>query len=227
MKIKPLNLVLNEDWCDLVSKELKKDYFFELAKFLKLEYENETIFPLKENIFAAFNSNSLENIKVVILGQDPYHNNFQANGLAFSVQQGVKIPPSLKNIIKELKSDVNIPEPLHGDLTNWAEQGVLLLNTCLTVRAHKPLSHQNKGWEQFTDRIIERLSEHNNKIIFLLWGAKAQSKKELIHKNNPVLMSHHPSPLSAYRGFFGCKHFSETNKILLSFGKEPINWEII
>lgn len=227
MKIKPLNLILNDTWAELVSKELNKQYFQELMVFLKTEYENETIFPLKDNVFAAFNYKSPQQIKVVILGQDPYHDYFQANGLAFSVSQGVKLPPSLKNIIKELKSDVNLTEPMHGDLSHWADQGVLLLNTCLTVRAHEPLSHQNKGWEKFTDSVIQLLSESNQNIIFLLWGKKAEAKKELIAENNVILISQHPSPLSAYRGFFGCKHFSKANKILLSQGKEPIDWEII
>ena len=227
MKIKPLSLVLNDTWERLVSNELNQKYFQELMIFLKTEYENETIFPRKENVFEAFNYKSPQEIKVVILGQDPYHEHFQANGLAFSVTQGVKLPPSLKNIIKELKTDVALTEPIHGDLSHWANQGVLLLNTCLTVRAHQPLSHQNKGWEKFTDRVIQLLSESNPSIIFLLWGKKAEAKKELIANNNFILISQHPSPLSAYRGFFGCKHFSKANKILLSQGKEPIDWEII
>lgn len=227
MKIKPLNLVLNDTWGHLVSKELNEKYFHELMFFLKTEYENETIFPLKENIFGAFTYKSPQAIKVVILGQDPYHDNFQANGLAFSVSQGIKLPPSLKNIIKELKTDVNLTEPMHGDLSHWAKQGVLLLNTCLTVRAHEPLSHQNRGWEKFTDRLIQLLSENNKNIIFLLWGAKAKVKKELIASKNYILTSKHPSPLSAYRGFFGCKHFSKANEILISQGKQPIDWEII
>lgn len=227
MKIKPLNLVLNDTWGHLVSKELNEKYFHELMFFLKTEYENETIFPLKEHIFGAFTYKSPQAIKVVILGQDPYHDNFQANGLAFSVSQGIKLPPSLKNIIKELKTDVNLTEPMHGDLSHWAKQGVLLLNTCLTVRAHEPLSHQNRGWEKFTDRLIQLLSENNKNIIFLLWGAKAKVKKELIASKNYILTSKHPSPLSAYRGFFGCKHFSKANEILISQGKQPIDWEII
>lgn len=227
MKIKPLNLVLNDSWEHLVSTELNESYFNDLMLFLKTEYENETVFPSKENIFAAFSHKSPQEIKVVIIGQDPYHDKHQANGLAFSVNQGVKLPPSLKNIIKELKSDVNLTEPMHGDLSHWAEQGVLLLNTCLTVRAHQPLSHQNKGWEKFTDRIIQLLSEENKNIIYLLWGAKAQAKKELIATSNYILTSQHPSPLSAYRGFFGCKHFSKANKMLISQGKQPIDWEII
>lgn len=226
MEIKPLNLVLNVNWSNLVSNELGEKYFIELMNFLKEEYSNRKVFPPKKEIFSAFNYKNPEEIKVVIIGQDPYHGDFQANGLSFSVNQGLKLPPSLKNIIKELKSDVDISEPMHGDLSNWASQGVLLLNTCLTVRAHEPLSHQNKGWERFTDQIIKILSDSNQNIIFLLWGKKAETKKELIAKNNFVLISQHPSPLSAYRGFFGCKHFSQANKILLSLGKEPINWEI-
>ena len=227
MKIKPLNLVLNESWSTLVSNELNEKYFHELMVFLKKEYESETVFPLEWNVFEAFNYKSPHEIKVVILGQDPYHNDFQANGLAFSVNQGINLPPSLKNIIKELKNDVSITEPMHGDLTHWAKQGVLLLNTCLTVRAHQPLSHQNKGWEKFTDRVIHLLSEQNKDIIYLLWGAKAEAKKELIATKEYILTSKHPSPLSAYRGFFGCKHFSRANKILISQGKQPIDCEII
>ncbi len=227
MKIKPLNLVLRDSWARFLSNELSEKYFQELMLFLKTEYENETIFPQKDNVFSAFNYTNPDKIKVVILGQDPYHDNFQANGLSFSVSQGIKLPPSLKNIIKELKTDVNLTEPMHGDLSHWAEQGVLLLNTCLTVRAHSPLSHQNKGWEKFTDRVIQLLSESHQHVVFLLWGKKAEAKKELIAKNNFIQTSQHPSPLSAYRGFFGCKHFSKTNKVLLSQGKEPIDWEII
>lgn len=226
MKIKPLNLFLNDAWSHLLSGNLSAIYFKELMEFLQLEYEKEEVFPQKENIFAAFNHTSPNEVKVVILGQDPYHNNFQANGLAFSVNPGLKLPPSLKNIIKELKNDVDITEPMHGDLSHWAEQGVLLLNTCLTVRAHEPLSHQNKGWEKFTDSVIELLSKKGD-VIFLLWGKKAEAKKSLIQKYNIILSSQHPSPLSAYRGFFGCKHFSKANNILLSQGKEPIDWEII
>jgi uracil-DNA glycosylase len=226
MKIKPLNLFLNAAWSRLLSRELNAPYYKMLLKFLEFEYQNEVVFPQKEKIFAAFQHKNPREIKIVILGQDPYHNYSQANGLAFSVTQGLKLPPSLKNIIKELKADVDITEPIHGDLTHWADQGVLLLNTCLTVRAHEPLSHQNKGWEKFTDGIIRLLSESNPETIFLLWGNKAIAKKELINNDNVVLTSQHPSPLSAYRGFFGCKHFSQANKILLSQGKEPIDWEI-
>jgi uracil-DNA glycosylase len=226
MKIKPLNLFLNAAWSLLLSRELNAPYYKMLLKFLEFEYQNEVVFPQKEKIFAAFQHKNPREIKIVILGQDPYHNYSQANGLAFSVTQGLKLPPSLKNIIKELKADVDITEPIHGDLTHWADQGVLLLNTCLTVRAHEPLSHQNKGWEKFTDGIIRLLSESNPETIFLLWGNKAIAKKELINNDNVVLTSQHPSPLSAYRGFFGCKHFSQANKILLSQGKEPIDWEI-
>lgn len=227
MNIKPLNLVLNEAWSELVSGEMNQLYFTELISFLELEYQSESVFPSVDDVFAAFNQTAPEKVKVVIIGQDPYHDEHQANGLAFSVNQGIKLPPSLKNIIKELKSDVDIPEPMHGDLTCWAKQGVLLLNTCLTVRAHAPLSHQNKGWEQFTDHIIQKLSSSNKDIIFLLWGKKAEDKKALISDKNHVLISHHPSPLSAYRGFFGCRHFSETNSILSNLDKKPVNWEII
>ena len=227
MKIKPFNLVVNDSWSEIVSSEVNKEYFVELMTFLEAEYKNETVFPPQQDLFSALHYKKPEEIKVVILGQDPYHNEFQANGFAFSVNQGLKLPPSLKNIIKELKNDVDIPEPMHGDLSCWAKQGVLLLNTCLTVRAHTPLSHQNKGWEKFTDHLIGELSDLNKDLIFLLWGKKAEAKKVLLNKGNFVLISQHPSPLSAYRGFFGCNHFSKTNAILNRLGKEAINWEII
>ena len=227
MKIKPLNLVVNDSWSKIVSSEVNKEYFVELMTFLEAEYKNETVFPPQQDLFSALHYKSPEEIKVVIIGQDPYHDEFQANGLAFSVNQGLKLPPSLKNIIKELKNDVDIAEPMHGDLSCWANQGVLLLNTCLSVRAHTPLSHQNKGWEKFTDHLIQQLSALNKDLIFLLWGKKPEAKKVLLSKGNFILTSQHPSPLSAYRGFFGCKHFSKTNAILSRLGKEAINWEII
>ena len=227
MKIKPLNLVVNDSWSKIVSSEVNKEYFVELMTFLEAEYKNETVFPPQQDLFSALHYKSPEKIKVVIIGQDPYHDEFQANGLAFSVNQGLKLPPSLKNIIKELKNDVDIAEPMHGDLSCWANQGVLLLNTCLSVRAHTPLSHQNKGWEKFTDHLIQQLSALNKDLIFLLWGKKPEAKKVLLSKGNFILTSQHPSPLSAYRGFFGCKHFSKTNAILSRLGKEAINWEII
>ena len=227
MKIKPLNLVVNDSWSKIVSSEVNKEYFVELMTFLEAEYKNETVFPPQQDLFSALHYKSPEKIKVVIIGQDPYHDEFQANGLAFSVNQGLKLPPSLKNIIKELKNDVDIAEPMHGDLSCWANQGVLLLNTCLSVRAHTPLSHQNKGWEKFTDHLIQQLSALNKDLIFLLWGKKPEAKKVLLSKGNFILTSQHPSPLSAYRGFFGCNHFSKTNAILSRLGKEAINWEII
>ena len=227
MKIKPLNLVVNDSWSKIVSSEVNKEYFVELMTFLEAEYKNETVFPPQQDLFSALHYKSPEEIKVVIIGQDPYHDEFQANGLAFSVNQGLKLPPSLKNIIKELKNDVDIAEPMHGDLSCWANQGVLLLNTCLSVRAHTPLSHQNKGWEKFTDHLIQQLSALNKDLIFLLWGKKPEAKKVLLSKGNFILTSQHPSPLSAYRGFFGCNHFSKTNAILSRLGKEAINWEII
>lgn len=227
MKTKLFQTLHNEQWKDLLSEEFDKAYFQKLLIYLESEYSHCTVYPNEQDVFSIFNACNPEKLKVVILGQDPYHNEFQANGMAFSVQQGVKIPPSLRNIIKELKTDINIAEPMHGDLTNWAKQGVFLLNTCLTVRAHEPLSHQNKGWEKFTGRIIEILNESQKGIVFILWGKKAHEKAQLINKNHYILKSHHPSPLSAYRGFFGCKHFSKTNEFLTLAGKEPINWEII
>ena len=228
MKKSELNSQLSNEWQNLLTTETKKDYFIALKKFLESEYSNHKVFPPKRLLLNAFYQTPFNDVKVVIIGQDPYHGDLQANGLCFSVNKGLKLPPSLKNIIKELKDDVGIPEPNHGDLTVWAQQGILLLNTCLSVRAHQPLSHQNQGWEQFTDAVISYLSSEKENIVFLVWGRKAQMKAETISKEkHHVLSAQHPSPFSAHKGFFGCKHFSKTNEILLSQGKKPINWEII
>ena len=227
MKTMNLQSQVNEKWANLLSSEFESDYFKQLSNFVEGEYGNSSIFPNKKDIFSAFNYCDPDKVKVVIIGQDPYHNNNQANGLAFSVNKGIKLPPSLRNIIKELKSDVDISEPMHGDLSHWAQQGVFLLNTCLTVKAHEPLSHQNKGWELFTDAVIQKLSSNSENLVFLLWGKKAETKRKLIVGDHFILKSHHPSPLSAYRGFFGCQHFSKTNSILNELDKTPINWEII
>ncbi|MFT6199431.1 MAG: uracil-DNA glycosylase [Vicingaceae bacterium] len=218
---------VNEKWANLLSSEFESDYFKKLSNFVEEEYGNSSIFPDKRDIFSAFNYCDPDKVKVIIIGQDPYHNKQQANGLAFSVNKGIQLPPSLKNIIKELKSDVGISEPMHGDLSHWAQQGVFLLNTCLTVKAHEPLSHQNKGWELFTDVVIQKLSNRSDDLVFLLWGKKAASKAKLIVGDHSILKSHHPSPLSAYRGFLGCRHFSKTNQILNELNKTPIDWEII
>lgn len=211
-----------------IESEFQKPYFLELKRFL----DNETtlgkvIYPHQNLIFNAFEQCLLEEIKVVIIGQDPYHGAGQANGLAFSVNVGQKIPPSLRNIYKELKDDVGFEIPTHGDLTAWAKQGVLLLNSVMTVEEGKPGSHQNKGWETFTDAVINKLSGENNGIVFLLWGNYAKSKMELIDASKHyVLTAAHPSPLSAYQGFFHCKHFSKTNEYLLQQGKKPISWQL-
>ena len=211
-----------------IESEFQKPYFLELKRFL----DNETtlgkvIYPHQNLIFNAFEQCLFEEIKVVIIGQDPYHGTGQANGLAFSVNVGQKIPPSLRNIYKELKDDVGFEIPTHGDLTAWAKQGVLLLNSVMTVEEGKPGSHQNKGWETFTDTVINKISGENNGIIFLLWGNYAKSKMELIDASKHyVLTAAHPSPLSAYQGFFHCKHFSKTNEYLLQQGKKPISWQL-
>ncbi len=217
--------MIGNDWDLILADEFQKSYFEELTEFLENEYENYTVYPKKEDIFNALKLTSFEETRVVIIGQDPYHGENQAHGLCFSVKEGVKLPPSLKNIFKELESDVSRPITQNGELTYWAEQGILMLNTVLTVREGQPTSHKGKGWEEFTDRIISELDKKQTPIIFLLWGAHAEKKAKFIQ--NPIhykLVSGHPSPLSAYRGFFGCKHFSKTNDILKENGFIPINW---
>ncbi len=219
--------VFKNDWHHYIGEELEKDYFKKLSQFLMLEYERETIFPKKEDIFNAFHYTPYEETKVVILGQDPYHGPNQAHGFSFSVKPNVAIPPSLRNIFKELNADLDIPIPNHGFLVNWANQGVLLLNTVLTVRAHQANSHRGKGWEMFTDEVIKVLNERKQPIVFILWGKNAQDKKAMIDsRKHFILEAPHPSPLSAHRGFFGSKPFSKTNQFLQSIGKEPINWFI-
>ncbi len=222
-----MEVKIHESWKALLKEEFKKEYFKTLTDFVKNEYKTQTIFPPGSQIFSAFDHCPFEQVKVVILGQDPYHGNGQAHGLCFSVNKGVTVPPSLVNIYKELKSDLDIPIPDHGYLLPWAEQGVLLLNATLTVRAHQPGSHQNKGWELFTDRVIQLISEKKDNVVFLLWGAYAQRKGEVIDSiKHYVLKSPHPSPFSANRGFLGNKHFSKTNEYLNSKGVETINWRI-
>ena len=218
---------LGNDWDNILADEWQKPYYLELRKFLKQEYFTQTVYPNMNDIFNALKLTSFENTKVVIIGQDPYHGFGQAHGLCFSVKKGVVPPPSLKNIYKELKSDIGFEIPNHGELTSWAKQGVLLLNNVLTVREGLPNSHKGKGWEIFTDRVIGELNKKENPVVFLLWGANAQKKAEII--TNPKhykLITVHPSPLSASRGFFGCKHFSKTNEILQKNHINPINWEI-
>lgn len=213
-------------WQSIIKQEQQQTYFQTLKKEIDTRYETATVFPPKEKIFNAFSQTPLENLKVVILGQDPYHGKGQAQGLAFSTPCNIKNPPSMNNILKEIKSDLNKESCcLNGDLTPWATQGVLLLNTILTVEEAKPKSHHNLGWETFTDNIIAYISNNCNDIVFLLWGAPAIAKSKLIDTNkHHILSAPHPSPLSAYRGFFGCKHFSSTNAILEKLGKTPIQW---
>jgi len=212
-------------WKKLLEEEFTKDYFRKLMDFIGEEYRTKTIYPKKEDIFNAFNLSLFEYTKVVIIGQDPYHQPNQAHGLAFSVPKTIPCPPSLKNIYKEIELDLGIPSPSNGDLSNWAKQGVLMINATLTVEANRAGSHQNKGWEEFTDSVIYNLAKEKQGLVFLLWGSFAQKKASFIDPNNHlILKSVHPSPLSAYRGFFGNNHFSKTNNYLISQGKEPIDW---
>lgn len=218
---------LGNSWQRLLQPEFEKDYYLNLRRFLRDEYGTYTVYPDMYDIFNALKATAYEDVKVVILGQDPYHNPGQAHGMAFSVQKGVSCPPSLVNIYKEMQTDLGTFIPRSGYLVPWAEQGVLLLNTVLTVRENSPLSHKGRGWEILTDRIISILNEREKPIVFLLWGRPAREKKALI--TNPahyVLEAPHPSPLSAHYGFFGCKHFSKTNAILKNLGEEPIDWQI-
>lgn len=218
---------IGNDWDEILSDEWEKPYYKELRQFLKNEYKNYTVYPDMYDIFNALKYTSFADTKVVIIGQDPYHEPGQAHGLCFSVKKGVEPPPSLKNIYKELNDDIGMPIPSHGELTKWARQGVLLLNTVLTVRRAQANSHKGRGWESFTDRVIGELNKKQTPVVFLLWGANARKKAEII--TNPIhqkLITVHPSPLSAYGGFFGCKHFSKTNEILKSNGLAPIDWTI-
>ena len=214
-----------EEWLPSIGEEFTKDYYKKLGKFVNWEYQNGTVYPPKEDIFAAFRLTPLSKVKVVILGQDPYHEPGQAHGLCFSVKPGTEIPPSLVNIYKELASDLGCEIPNNGYLVKWAEQGVLLLNAVLTVRAHAANSHKGKGWEQFTDRVIELMNEKETPVVFLLWGRNARDKKALVtNSRHLVLESAHPSPLSAYNGFFGNGHFKKCNEFLIKTGQEPIKW---
>lgn len=212
-------------WEDIINLEKDKEYYQKLQENIDLKYETSTVFPPKHKIFNAFSQTPLEELKVVILGQDPYHGFGQAQGLAFSTPKDIKNPPSMQNILKEIDNDIGESSCLDGDLTPWAKNGVLLLNTILTVEEGKPKSHHKLGWEIFTDNIIKYISSNCKDIIFLLWGGPAISKSKLIDKEkHHILTAPHPSPLSAYRGFFGCKHFSKTNEILENLGKNKINW---
>lgn len=218
-------MIIGNDWDGVLKDEWQKPYFKELCDYLDIEYATQTIYPKRENIFKALEYTSLSDTKVVIIGQDPYHGENQAHGLCFSVLEGIKFPPSLRNIFKELENDVGRPIGESGQLDSWAKQGVLLLNNVLTVREGQPASHKGKGWELFTSRIIEELNRKETPVVFLLWGAHAEKKAEKI--TNPIhkkLITVHPSPLSAHRGFFGCRHFSKTNEILIANNMEPIAW---
>ncbi|HHZ13573.1 MAG: uracil-DNA glycosylase [Caldicoprobacterales bacterium] len=219
--------ILKNDWHDLMKDEFKKDYYLALRQFLKTEYRTRTIYPDMYDIFNALHYTPYKDVKVVILGQDPYHGPNQAHGLSFSVKPGVQPPPSLLNIYKELQDDLGCYIPNNGYLEKWARQGVMLLNTVLTVRAGQANSHRNMGWERFTDRVISLLNEREDPIVFILWGRNAQSKQSIITSpQHYIIKSVHPSPLSANRGFFGSKPFSKANNFLVSIGKEPIDWQI-
>lgn len=214
-----------EDWKAVLGEEFKKPYFDELVAYVKEEYRSGVVYPAARNIFRAFDLCPFDKLRVVIIGQDPYHGPEQANGLCFSVSEGVAFPPSLQNILKEVSDDVGAPMPRSGELERWAEQGVLLLNAVLTVRAHCAASHAGRGWERFTDAVVRAIAQRKEGVVYMLWGNYAQKKGSIANaQRNLILRAVHPSPLSAYRGFFGCKHFSAANDYLRSQGKEPIVW---
>lgn len=220
-----MNVKIEQSWKEVLQREFEQDYFCNLVAFVKQEYASGTVFPPGNEIFAAFDATPFDRVKVVIIGQDPYHGERQANGLCFSVADGIQFPPSLQNIFKEIHDDIGTEIPTSGDLTRWAKQGVLLLNATLTVRAHCAGSHQGKGWEIFTDAVIRHLAENREHLVFMLWGSYAIKKGAFIDRNRHcVLTSPHPSPLSAYRGFFGNHHFSKANTYLQSHSIEPIKW---
>jgi uracil-DNA glycosylase len=219
---------MTNDWKDVLGSEMSEPYFMELTDFIEKERKKgKVIFPPSEEVFSALELTPFDQVKVIILGQDPYHGANQAHGLAFSVKKGIPKPPSLVNIFKELSSDLGIEPPAHGNLESWAKEGVLLLNTVLTVEEGRPASHHNKGWERFTDRIIEQLNKKKDHLVFILWGSPAQKKMKMLDaKKHLILTSPHPSPLSSYRGFFGSKPFSQTNRYLKENGISPLNWVI-
>lgn len=220
-----LNFELKQPWCDLLASEFEKPYYAQLQNYVDQQYEQHEVYPPRSQVFEALNRTMPDQVKVVILGQDPYHGPMQAHGLSFSVPDGVRFPPSLVNIFKALERDLSIQPPFSGDLSRWADQGVLLLNTSLTVRRGEPNSHQKSGWTQLTDHIISTLSQSRCNVVYMLWGAHAQSKEKFIDStSNLVLKSVHPSPLSAHRGFMDCHHFSKANDYLTASGLEPINW---
>ena len=214
-------------WLSVLEAEFSEPYIDALEAFLKEELASEQVFPDLENVFTAFGATTFEDVKVLLLGQDPYHDDGQAHGLSFSVLEGVKIPPSLRNMYKELNTDLGFPIPDHGTLTPWAEQGILMLNAVLTVQAHQAGSHKNKGWEKFTDAVIRKMNEREDPVIFLLWGGFAKKKTKLItNQQHVVIEGTHPSPLSAYNGFFGSKPYSAVNEALEKLGKDPIDWQL-
>lgn len=220
-----MDVRIANDWKAILREEFEKPYFAALTDFVKAEYAAGQIFPMGRNIFRAFDKCPFDELKVVIIGQDPYHGEGQANGLCFSVAQGVPFPPSLQNIFKEVNSDTGAAIPTSGELDRWAEQGVLLLNSVLTVRAHQAASHAGRGWEQFTDAVVRAIAQNKSGIVYMLWGSYAQKKGAIASAaSNLILKSVHPSPLSSYRGFFGCRHFSKANQYLVEQGKEPIVW---
>jgi uracil-DNA glycosylase len=223
-----MDVKIEPTWKEALQKEFSQPYFEKIVHFLKAEKQaGKTIYPAGSNIFNAFNTTPFESVRVVILGQDPYHNPGQAHGLSFSVPKNIAPPPSLVNIFKEVGNDLGIPAPTHGNLEKWAKQGVLLLNAALTVEANSPMSHSKIGWHEFTNDVIRTISDRKDHVVFLLWGSFAKSKQELIDKNKHlVLTAPHPSPLSAYNGFFGCGHFSKTNQWLQSKGLKPIDWSL-
>lgn len=220
-----MNVKIEEGWKNLLEEEFSKPYFTHLTDFVRNEYKDRRIFPKGKEIFNAFEHCHFEKLKIVILGQDPYHGPGQAHGLSFSVREGVPFPPSLLNIFKEINRDLGLSMPSNGDLSRWADQGVLLLNATLTVRAHEAGSHQKKGWEEFTDAVIQKIALEKSNVVFMLWGAYAQKKAAFIDENKHLkLHAPHPSPLSAHRGFLGCGHFSKANEYLREWGLEEIRW---
>jgi uracil-DNA glycosylase len=221
-----MDVKIEESWKKALASEFEKDYFKQLTDFVRSEYmSGKTIYPEPKNIFNAFNLCPLNNVKVVIIGQDPYHEPGQAHGLCFSVQKGIELPPSLVNIYKEIEQDIGHKSITNGDLSDWARQGVLLLNSTLTVLAHVAASHSGHGWETFTDAVIKAVNENRKNVVYMLWGSFAQKKADFVDmQNNLILKSAHPSPLSAYRGFFGNHHFSRANEYLQQYGESPINW---
>lgn len=220
-----MDVEISEDWKRLLADEFEKPYFVDLVSFVRHEYSSGVVYPSGRNIFRAFDKCNVDDLKVVIIGQDPYHGEGQANGLCFSVGDGVPFPPSLQNIFKEVSSDLGVAAHDSGNLGCWAEQGVLLLNSVLTVRAHAAASHAGRGWEQFTDAVVRAVAQHKRGVVYMLWGSYAQRKGSMVDmSSNLILKSVHPSPLSSYRGFFGCKHFSAANTYLMAQGKLPIQW---